>query len=82
MLNTKYWSSNIFKLGIWTVLTVGLYSGFFLFIDHIFGVLTSGTMLAGVAVVGTALLFSFVHGSFASHLLDAVGLKALETQGD
>ena len=82
MFEAKYWSSNTFRLGLWTVLTVGLYSGFFLFIDRIFGLLTSGTMLGGVGVVATALLFSFVHGSFASHLLDAVGLRALEKQGD
>ena len=82
MLNTKYWSSDLLKLGLFTVLTVVLYGGFFLFIDRIFGFFTSGTMLGGIGVVATALLFSFVHGSFASHLLDAVGLKALEKQGD
>ena len=81
-MSAKYWSSNIRRLGLWTVLTVGLYSGFFLFIDRIFGVFTSGTMLGAVGVVATALLFSFVHGSFASHLLAAVGLRALEKQGD
>ena len=82
MVNAKLWSSDIFKLGLFTVLTVILYGGFFLFIDPIFGFLTSATWLAGFGIVVIALIFSFVHGSFASHLLDAVGLKALKKQGD
>ena len=82
MLNAKFWSSGTFRLGLFTVLTLILYGSFFRFIDRISELFTSGTMLGGIGVVAIALVFSFVHGSFASHLLDAVGLKALEKQGD
>ena len=102
--NTNNLSSNTLKLSFWTVLTVCLYGGCFLFIGPISGFLTgdnicngvgffmaidralwifsNGNVCSGGGVVVIALTFSFIHGSFASHLLDAVGLKALIKSGD
>lgn len=104
MDNTKSLYPDILKLSLWTVLTVCLYGGFFLFIDPILRFFTgdnacngvaffmaidrmlwifsSGNVCSGVGVVIIALIFSFIHGSFASHLLDVVGLKALIKSGD
>jgi hypothetical protein len=82
VLNARYLSPDVVKLLFWTILTGALYGGFFLFIDRIWGVFTSGTIYGGIAVVITALVFSFIHGSFASNLLDFVGLKALQKAGD
>ena len=81
-MNARYLSPDAVKLLFWTILTGALYGGFFLFIDRIWGVFISGTLLGGICVVVTALLFSFIHGSFASNLLDFVGLKALQKAGD
>ena len=81
-MNAKYLSPDAVKTLFWAILTGALYGGFFFFIDHIWGVFTSGTFLGGIAVVVTALVFSFVHGSFASNLLDFIGLKALQKAGD
>jgi hypothetical protein len=61
-------------LGLLTVLTAGLYASFFLFLDPLFDLFTSGTMVGAVAVVATAMVFSLIHGSFA-------GLRASE-KGD
>ena len=102
--NTKNLSPNTLKLSLWTVLTVCLYGGCFLFIEPILGFLTgdnicdgvgffmaidralwifsNGNVCSGGGVVVIALAFSFIHGSFASHLLDAVGLKVLIKSGD
>lgn len=102
--NTRNLSPDTLKLGLWTVLTICLYSGFFLFIEPILGFLTgdnvcdgveffmaidrtlwifsNGNVCSGGGVVIIALAFSFIHGSFASHLLDVVGFKPLTKSGD
>ena len=56
--------------------------GFFMAIDRLLWIFSSGNVCSGVGVVVTALVFSFIHGSFASHLLDVVGLKPLIKSGD
>ena len=81
-MNARYLSQDAVKTLFWAILTGALYGGFFFFIDHIKEVFTSGTYFGGIAVVITALLFSFVHGAFASNLLDFIGLKALQKAGD
>jgi len=56
--------------------------GFFMAIDRMLWIFSSGNVCSGVGVVVIALVFSFIHGSFASHLLDVVGLKPLIKSGD
>lgn len=72
----------IAKLGVFTGLTVGFYTAFFLFIGPLVELFTSGTLLGAIAVVATAMLFSFVHGAFANYLLEALGLRMLGKQGE
>lgn len=67
-------------LGLLTALTLGLYAGFFLFLDPLTGLYTSGTIVGAVAVVATAMVFSLVHGTFAGVLLVVLGLRALEKE--
>jgi len=56
--------------------------GLFMAVDRMLWIFSNGNVCSGVGVVVVALVFSFIHGSFASHLLDAVGLKALIKSGD
>lgn len=48
---------------------------FFIFVDDITSLLTSGSVGGAAAVIGLALTFSVVHGSFASALLDLLGIR-------
>lgn len=56
--------------------------GFFMAIDRALWIFSNGNVCSGVGIVVVALTFSFIHGSFARHLLDAVGLKALIKSGE
>jgi hypothetical protein len=49
---------------------------FFFFVDDITSLLTSGSVGGAAAVVGLALIFSVIHGSFANSLLDLLGMRA------
>ena len=88
--NTKNLYPDILKLSLWAVLTACLYGGdnvcngvgFFMAIDRMLWIFSSGNVCSGVGVVVIALVFSFIHGSFASHLLDVVGLKPVIKSGD
>jgi hypothetical protein len=54
------------------------YGLFFGFIDSIFPRLTSGTIGGALAVLGLALTFSVIHGSFAGALLELLGIRELK----
>ena len=58
--------------------SVMLYAIFFAFIDDLSSLLTSGSIGGALLVIGLALTFSLVHGSFASALLDVLGIRALK----
>lgn len=55
-----------------------LYGLFFLAIKPLFRIYTSQDVLGVAAVIGTALTFSLVYGTFAKYLLAMLGLKALK----
>lgn len=58
--------------------SVVLYGLFFGFIDAIFPHLTSGTIGGAAEVIGLALTFSLIHGSFAASLLELLGIRELK----
>lgn len=62
------------KLLVSGTLTVGLYGAFFSYIDPLFVLFSSQTVIGAVAVIVTATIFSFIHGAFARYLLEALGI--------
>jgi hypothetical protein len=58
--------------------SVTLYGIFFAFIDDLSALLTSGSIGGAVLVIGLALTFSLIHGSFANALLEVLGIRALK----
>jgi hypothetical protein len=57
------------------LLTCGCYAALFLNADMVMQYFTRGAWYAALPV-GTALLFSFVHGAFASNLWSTLGIEA------
>lgn len=68
----------VFGLVLFGVASAAAYGLFFGFIEDIFPRLTSGTIGGAVAVLGLALTFSLIHGSFAGALLELVGIRELK----
>ena len=58
--------------------SIALYAIFFAFIDDLSALLTSGSIGGAVLVIGLALTFSLVHGSFAHALLEILGIRELK----
>jgi fatty acid desaturase len=62
----------VFALG-----SVALYGAFFTMIGPLSALYTAQTEIAAAAVVGSALVFSLIHGTFAKYLLDVLGFKGM-----
>ena len=63
----------------WGVISVAMYLAVFLNQDAVTRHFTKEGAFA-IAVVVTALAFSFVHGSFANYVLDLSGIKPLQEE--
>ncbi|HHW42875.1 hypothetical protein GFC01_01445 [Desulfofundulus thermobenzoicus] len=62
---------------IWGVLSLLAYVLLFTNQDLVTQYFSQGGVFA-IAILLTAMLFSFVHGAFASYLLDVVGIQPLK----
>jgi hypothetical protein len=71
-------SSAVLGLIGFGVASVALYATFFIFIDPLSSLLTSGSIGGAMLVIGLALTFSLVHGSFAHALLEVIGIRELK----
>ena len=70
-------AKRIYSLQVATLfgfLTAGLYSAIFLNTDLVMKYFTKGGIWA-ILPVGTALIFSFVHGAFTGHFWNALGIE-------
>jgi hypothetical protein len=71
-------SRSVVGLIVFGAASIAAYGLFFGFIENIFPRLTSGTIGGAMAVLGLALTFSLIHGSFAGALLELLGIRELK----
>lgn len=67
--------SRVMPLVIFGALSVGLYTGLFVYEDRITDLFTRGGVYTALPIC-SAFVFSFIYGAFASNLLSSLGLEA------
>lgn len=65
---------------LWGIISLAAYLLVFLNQQAVTQYFTRGGFSA-LAVIATALFFSFIHGAFASYLLKAAGIRAIKKGG-
>ncbi|MBF7084221.1 hypothetical protein IT084_14800 [Desulfallas sp. Bu1-1] len=59
---------------LWGILSIALYLALFLNQKIVMDYFARGGIYA-IAIIATALVFSFVHGTFANYFIEAIGFK-------
>ena len=67
------------KAALWGAVSVAIYVALFLNQDAATHHFTKGGVYA-LAIIVTALAFSTIHGSFASHMIDLSGIRPLQEE--
>ncbi|SFG01638.1 hypothetical protein SAMN05660649_00483 [Desulfotomaculum arcticum] len=73
-------NKNILLTIVWGVVSMALYVIVFLNQQAVTDYFTRGGVFS-LAVIVTALVFSFVHGAFANYFIEAVGFKPVNKKG-
>jgi hypothetical protein len=74
-------NKQIARMSCWGILSLLMYLGIFLNQGSITEYFTQGGFFA-LAVVGTALAFALIHGTFASHVLEKLNFRAANRRKD
>jgi len=62
----------------WGIISLIAFTSVFVNQKAVTAFFTQGGAIAG-AVIASALIFSFIHGAFASYLLEIIGIEPLKT---
>ena len=74
-LKTKNKPNPVRSVILWGIVSLVLYVLVFSNSEIIMDYLTRGGIIFALAVIATALIFSFVHGSFSNYLVEIMGWK-------
>lgn len=73
-IKTKNKPNTMLSVILWGIVSLALYVFLFSNSEIVMDYFTRGGIFA-IAVITTALIFSFVHGSFANYLVEIMGFK-------